>query len=143
MMERRQFLHRSCVACAGLTGLSMLLQACGTALPLLKTETTANRFSIPVNRFDELKTDMIIVRPKGLGNDVLVLKKNNEYKALLMKCTHEGVGLTATKDRIYCSAHGSVFSLEGQVIKEPALRPLQQFPTTISNGNLTILINES
>ena len=66
------------------------------------------------------------------------LAQSDTYKALYLKCTHEGVGLTPTTSKIFCSAHGSTFDLNGNVIKEPALRPLKSFPTEIVNNQIII-----
>lgn len=81
---------------------------------------------------------MVIVRGNGMENDILLIKKENAYKALYMKCTHEGIGLTATATKLVCPAHGSFFDLEGNALKEPAHIPLKQFPTEVENGNIFI-----
>ena len=137
-MDRRKFIQRGCSTCVGLTGLGFLLQSCGTALPVLKSVAENKTFVVPVSKFEELKTSLLLIRNSQLENDILLVKKDNAYKALFMKCTHEGVGLTATASKIVCSAHGSVFDFDGQVVKEPALRPLREFKTDITDNNIII-----
>ena len=50
---RRTFIKQSCTACMGFAGLSFLLQSCGVALPVVKTENVSNTLSVPLNKFDE------------------------------------------------------------------------------------------
>ena len=81
---------------------------------------------------------MIVVRSNSLENDILLVKNENVYKALYLKCTHEGIGLATTNKNIVCPAHGSMFDFNGNVLKEPALRPLQEFKTETVNDNIII-----
>ena len=118
-------------------GAGILLEGCSTALPLVKTSPKDKSLFVPINNFSDNK-NLLVVRSSDLENDILLVKKANVYTALYLKCTHEGVGLTATDKRIFCSAHGSAFDFEGNVLKEPALRPLQQFHTEVVNDNLVI-----
>ena len=121
----------------GLVGAGMLLESCAASLPLIKTSPKEQSLFIPLNKFSE-KDKMVVVRSSSLENDILLVKNENEYQALYLKCTHEGIGLTATGKNIVCPAHGSTFDFKGNVLKEPALRPLRQFHTEITNENIII-----
>ncbi len=118
-------------------GAGVLLESCSAGLPLVKAIPDNKSLSIPLNKFSE-KNNLLIVRSSGLENDILLIKNGSGYKALNLKCTHEGVGLTATDKKIFCSAHGSVFDFDGKVLKEPALRPLTEFHTETTNDNVII-----
>jgi Rieske Fe-S protein len=122
-----------------LMGADILLEGCSTGLPLIKTSSKDKSLNVPLTNFSENK-NQLVVRSSDLENDILLVKKDNVYTALYLKCTHEGVGLTATGKKIFCSAHGSVFDFEGNVLKEPALRPLQQFHTEVVNDHLVIYL---
>lgn len=135
MMERRDFIKQGCVACMAFMGAGVLLESCSPGLPLLKAATDNQTVSIPLTNFSG---NLLVVRSSSLENDILLIKKENGVKALNLKCTHEGVGLTATDKKIFCSAHGSVFDFDGKVIKEPALRPLKEFRTETTNENVII-----
>jgi len=134
-MERRNFIKRGCVACMAFMGAGVLLESCSPGLPLLKTAAENKTLSVPLNKFSG---NLLVVRGGGLENDILLVKNQNGYKALNLKCTHEGVGLTATDKKIFCSAHGSVFDFNGKVVKEPALRSLTEFRTETTNENIII-----
>jgi len=118
-------------------GAGVLLESCSAGLPLVKISPKDRSLFVPLNKFSD-KNNLLVVRCNNLENDILLVKNANEYKALYLKCTHEGVGLTATDKKILCSAHGSAFDFDGNVLKEPALRPLRQFHTEVINDNLVI-----
>lgn len=123
--------------CAGLIGAGLLLQGCGAGMPIFKTSVQNNQVEVPVSEFASGK-NMVVVRNAALENDILLVKKNDAYSALNLRCTHEGFGLTATDKKIICSAHGSTFDFDGNVLKEPALKPLKKFNTQISNDKIII-----
>ncbi|MGC4037749.1 MAG: Rieske (2Fe-2S) protein [Chitinophagaceae bacterium] len=136
-MERKDFIKQGCIACMAFMGAGVLLESCSPGLPLLKTTPVDSKsLSIPLTKFSS--GNLLVVRGNGLENDILLVKKENGYKALNLKCTHEGVGLTATDKKIFCSAHGSVFDFNGNVVKEPALRPLTEFRTETTNDSVII-----
>jgi Rieske Fe-S protein len=119
-----------------IVGTAVLLESC-SSLPMIKVNPQNKVLKVPVKDFTD-KSNLLVVRSKTLENDILLVKNENKYRALYLKCTHEGVGLTATDKKIYCTAHGSVFDFEGNVVKEPALRPLTQLPTEADNENIII-----
>lgn len=137
MTSRRDFIRTGCKHCAGMLGISMLLESCGTSVQLFKTNTQSNSISVPVTEFSDGK-NMVVVRAAGLENDILLVKREDHFNALNLKCTHEGYGLTPTSKRIVCSAHGSTFDFDGNVLKEPALKPLKKFNTEIISNNIII-----
>lgn len=63
---------------------------------------------------------------------------DRSYRAVLMRCTHKGVELRVTGDRLECSAHGSLFDSNGAVLEGPASSPLRVFPTTERDGRVFI-----
>lgn len=136
-MKRRFFIKNSCAACAGIITGGILLSGCASSLPMLKTSVDDNALIVPESKFTD-QNNMVIVRGTGMENDILLIKKDATYKALFMKCTHEGIGLTATSTKLICPAHGSIFDLEGNVLKEPAHIPLKHFNTDVKNGNIFI-----
>jgi len=74
--------------------------------------------------------------------DILLVKKSElEYNAIYMKCSHRENFVSATKTGLYCSEHGSTFDLDGNVTKEPALKPLKKFKTVLNNNSITIDLN--
>ena len=62
----------------------------------------------------------------------------NDYTALLMKCTHQGNELQASGDYLHCSAHGSEFNNKGVVAQGPAEKDLRSFKVTSDNEKIFI-----
>lgn len=138
MLTRRGFLKSGCAACLGLVSAGILLDSCSSALPLIKLKQENDHIlKVPVSNFSESQT-MLVVRSDSLENDILLTRKDGQYKALYLHCTHEGMALIPTSSKIYCNAHGSEFDLSGNVIKEPALKPLKQFRTELLNNEIII-----
>lgn len=144
MANRRDFIKTGCLACMGLTGISTVLEACSTPLQIVRnTALPANPkvLVIPVSKFTA-DTKMVILRNDGLDNDILLVKRQDSYKALLMSCTHEGYALTPTANKIYCNAHGSQYDLDGNVTKEPSLTPLTQYKTELINNIIHLYLDQ-
>jgi Rieske Fe-S protein len=141
-MDRRNFIKSSCALCAGALGagfISSTITGCAT-LPIYKAVTVKDKMSIPLSSFND--NNVLIVRNNKMESDILLVKKSeSEVSALLMNCTHQDNALTATKNGLFCPAHGSAFDLHGNVIKEPALNPLKKFKTEINNQVITINLN--
>ncbi|SEM29939.1 Ferredoxin subunit of nitrite reductase or a ring-hydroxylating dioxygenase [bacterium A37T11] len=141
MVTRRKFIKSSCAACIGMMGSGLLLEACASRFPLVKLTPSADQMiHVPLTSFLP-ESNMIIVRSKTLENDILLRKTADGYKALYLHCTHEGVALTPTPEKIFCHAHGSVFNLDGQVVQDPATDPLKQFKAELSNNEILIHIS--
>ncbi len=138
-MERRDFISKTCGACAGIATmglLSSLLQGC-TSLPVA-TATVDNKM-MRVSLATMMESKVMIVRNKSIDSDILLVKKGDEFKALKMTCTHQIQPLTATASGLYCSSHGSTFDLEGNATREPAVKPLKSYKTEKVNDNEIII----
>lgn len=141
-MNRRNFIHQSCVACvAAGAGISLLsLSSCSST----KVATAANEkgvLRIEASQFTA-DTKSLLIRDKQLEYDVLLIKiTETSYRALYMQCTHENNPVTYNSKGIYCLSHGSEFDMEGTVTLGPASRNLKQFPTQFENNSITIKIN--
>ncbi|GGH14369.1 QcrA and Rieske domain-containing protein [Mucilaginibacter phyllosphaerae] len=135
--SRRNFIKSGCAACVLAASGASFLESCSSPLPLVKAAgAKAGVVEVAANSFTA--GNMLVVRTKQLECDILLIKNGDAYKALYLRCTHEGVGLTPAANKIFCSAHGSVFDLDGKVVKEPALRPLQTYPTEVINNQIII-----
>jgi nitrite reductase/ring-hydroxylating ferredoxin subunit len=122
------------------TGLLSQLNSCAPALPTFKTKISGQSINVPISFFET--SNLAIVRDNQAEFDILLVKKNEElFEAIYMKCSHRENPLTATETGLYCSAHGSVFDLDGNVKKEPATAPLQKFPVDFDRTQGLISIN--
>ncbi len=137
-MQRRKFIQQGCFACMGLMAAGALMESCGTSAPLIvKPEVAENRIAVPLSSFSQ-NNNFVLVRNKALESDILLVKKEEGYKAIYMLCTHEGIELSVAGKKLVCPAHGSMFDFDGNVLREPALRPLKQFKTFVDKENIII-----
>ena len=143
-MNRKDFLKTCGFGClATITGIS-LLQSCSTS-QILSKEIKGSDILVPVSNFETVsngKTEYkkyVIIQNEILQFPICVYRFNEtEYKALLMKCTHQGAELQVYGDKLQCAAHGSEFSNIGTVESGPANTDLRNFPITIENNILKI-----
>lgn len=141
MESRRDFIKHSCKLCLGglaMGWLSTQLSSCAS-LPVLKVENEKGLLTIPVSSFTE-KNNLLIVRNNKLEYDILLVKSGNVYTALQMKCTHQDNPLTVNSSGLFCASHGSVFDLNGNVMKEPALQALKKYSTQVNESSILITI---
>ena len=86
-----------------------------------------------------LQRDYIIVRNAALQFPIYLYKfSDEEYSALLMKCSHQGNELQASGDHLHCPAHGSEFNNKGLVAQGPAEDNLRSFKVTPMGDKLFI-----
>ena len=138
-MDRRKFIKDTCTVCIGSAFTGMLLSGCTGSANLYKTSAENGQLQIPLSEFIENKYR--IIRSSSLSHDVFVYKKSeNEFMAVLMRCTHRDAPVQYTSGGLVCNEHGSRFSYEGIVLKEPATEKLKTFPVTTNNTHLIINI---
>jgi Rieske Fe-S protein len=135
-MQRREFIKSSCAVCFSGIAVSSLFTACST-LPLVKINSEEDKILVPAEKM--LNTNAILLRTSRLPYDILLQKKaGSTYTALYLKCTHQDQPLVATEKTIYCTSHGSAFDMEGNVLKEPALKTLEKFSTSVKDNMIYI-----
>ena len=121
------------------TGLLLpALSGCGPgAYQVFNAVPADDKITVPADSF--AKGPLVLVRPKGWYYSI-ALRKNadNNYSALLLKCTHQDNQLTASSDGYSCSLHGSTFNQNGQVTKGPAERALTAYKVTIETDSIII-----
>lgn len=94
---------------------------------------------MPITSFGE--NNYVIVRTNKLSYDIFISKKpDNQYKAILMKCSHRDAPVNYTSGGLVCNEHGSRFNFEGEVLKAPATTSLQTIPIDLNQSHLIIKI---
>ena len=107
-----------------------------------------NGISVMKSEFTFMKKDQlqtrsyIIVRNDALQFPIYLyhLSENN-YSALLMKCTHQGTELQAAGDHLHCPGHGSEFNNKGMVTEGPAETALRSFKVTTDPDKVFIYLS--
>ena len=126
----------------------------GPVLPLLAGcqstfyttgQMESNGISILKSDFTYLKKDQpvqrnyVIVRNDAMQFPIYVYRFSDEdFSAMLMKCTHQGNELQASGDHLHCSAHGSEFNNRGIVAQGPAEENLRTFKVSTEGNRIFI-----
>lgn len=119
------------MGCLGVFASNLLLQGCvGTRYISGKIE--GSFISVHEDAFLNADKDYlkhVVVQNDALRYPIVVFRfDSNQYKALLMKCSHQGTELQVFGDRLQCPAHGSEFTNTGNVQNGPADSALRSFP---------------
>lgn len=124
------------MGCIGIAILPPLFTSCQSTHYTTGT-LEKNGITVLKSEFTIIKKDQseirqyIIVRNESLEFPLYVYRfSENEYSALLMKCTHQGNEVQASGDHLHCSAHGSEFNNKGFVAQGPAEENLRSFKVT-------------
>ncbi len=128
------------MACAGILLGASLLESCA-GVKYAKGTLNDNGMLLDPKEFDNSKGShrYVVVRHDDLLFPICVYHiAENEYSALLMKCSHQGAELQVSGDQLTCPAHGSEFDKWGKVTQSPASAPLRTFPVSMVNGQLFI-----
>jgi Rieske Fe-S protein len=145
-MDRNTFLKTCGLACLG--GLGVVLPACGS-IRRVRGDIVVDNLVLPLDQFESRKggntvfKDSLIVYHEILKYPVCVYRiTDREYRALWMRCTHQGTELQVFGDRLQCPAHGSEFDSSGLVRNGPAAEKLRTFPVDIENNQLKISLKK-
>lgn len=135
-MNRRKFLQRAGTATAGVACVACLGSCVAGA-----NSVTGPAASVDFTLDLAATTNAALLTTGGslLTQGVLVIKSASGYVAVSSTCTHDGVRLQyRSSGDIYCSAHGSVFSLDGAVVQGPARSALAKYQTSLSGQSLRV-----
>ena len=115
------------------------LASCGTTQKGFKTTVADHKITVPLTLFDNGNTQ--IISPKNYEYEIAVQKgADNNFQALLLRCTHQNNQLVPTGTGYTCTLHGSQYDKQGKVKKGPAERPLPVLNTETTPLNLIIYI---
>lgn len=139
-MERKAFIKSCGMACVGGVLLGGLLEGCSSKM--VPGTVAGSDLVLPVNAFltksGKYKTYVVVSNDQLKFPICLYRFSEDNYSAVLMRCTHQGAELQVFGDRLQCPAHGSEFDDHGVVKTGPATTNLRTFPVTIQNNQINI-----
>ncbi len=92
-------------------------------MDVLHTTITNNTLLIPLSELEGKES--LIVKSKSSEYDIAMIKqKSEEWKALLMMCTHQSNPVHFDGDSFRCKVHFSEFNKDGIPFSGPARKPL-------------------
>lgn len=144
-MHRKEFLKSCGFACLGSLSISALIQGC-TPFKQINAPIVNNQLQIPLTAFIQKSKNggtqfrrYVVARNERLNYPVVVYRNaDNDYSALLLRCSHQFNELNVNGDLLTCPAHGSEFNTKGEVLRGPAEMQLRSFPAFIESQNLYI-----
>ncbi|MCD6010695.1 MAG: Rieske (2Fe-2S) protein [Flavipsychrobacter sp.] len=139
-MDRRKFIKAGCISCVSVSLLSTLVQSC-KSVKYVSGNMEANGISVSLKDFETKngQRPYVIVQHPDMQYPICVYNTgNNNYSALLMRCTHQGAELQVSGDQLTCPAHGSAFDKYGKVLQSPAAENLRTFPVSVAEQSLLI-----
>lgn len=135
-MDRKEFIKTCGYSCLSIIGFSAALQAC---TPTKYMQSTLRGQQLTLNKTDFIKDKngskkyrhYIIVKTESLNFPIVLYRHSDmDYRALLLQCPHQSMELNVNGDLITCSAHGSEFNNNGEVMQGPAEQALKQYLVT-------------
>jgi Rieske Fe-S protein len=139
-MERKVFIKTCGMACMGGMLLGTVLEGCSSKM--VPGTMAGSDLVLPtaafLNKNGKYKS-YVVVQNDRLKNPICLYRFGDDnYSAVLMRCTHQGAELQVFGDRLQCPAHGSEFDDHGVVKTGPATTNLRTFPVTIQNNQINI-----
>jgi cytochrome b6-f complex iron-sulfur subunit len=132
--------------------LATLLPACGggsptspsspaATLPVVAGQFSGSRVQIPVAGSPLTDVGGAVLVQSVAGMFLLARTSASSFSAVDAICSHESCTITGASGDIYvCPCHGSRYSRSGKVMAGPATASLRQFPTTFTDGTVTIAL---
>lgn len=147
-MDRKKFITQCGLTCLGSITSISLLQGCG-AVRFISGDIVGDNLVVELSDFEKKPAGekqfkkYIVVENDLLKYPVCVYRfSENEYTALLMRCTHQGTELQVFGDKLQCPAHGSEFDNKGNIRNGPADVGLRVLPVNIENNQLKISLKK-
>ena len=80
------------------------------------------------------------IRTEATGELLYVLRpEDGSYVALSPICTHQGCTVQVAGQYLECPCHGSIYTLEGLVVRGPAEAPLRRLPARVADDVVLII----
>ena len=138
MTTRRDFLKAVCGVSALAAGPVLLADAANAADGI--TRKANGQVVVTVSKVPGLaKVGGTVTIGSVKGTPVAVVRTGRRtYRALDLRCTHQGVTVGKNGSAWACPAHGSRFAGNGTVTQGPAQRSLATVPSSFANGRLTV-----
>lgn len=151
-ITRRQFCTGACQVASGAT-LATLVAACSGGGSPTSPSGNPTKLGVSTGRFTGTGVQVSVAGTAlaDTGGAVLVESTAgvfllarvgaNAFSAIDAVCSHESCTVTGADGSSYvCPCHGSRYSRSGEVLQGPARAALRQFPTTFSEGTVTIAL---
>lgn len=91
-----------------------------------------------------LDSKVIVVQVSELEYPIFIVQKDEDnYHALSVRCTHQGCHVRPKGNFLTCPCHGSIYDLNGKVIRGPAKAPLQSFDVEVAANGIDVIVKRN
>ncbi len=137
-MRRKEFINRCMMLTAGCISVDVLTGC--TSLPIV-SHTREGSTAI-VNKSSFENKEYVLIEVDELPAPIFISRQSEEeYAAVLLKCTHRGCQVQPAGEIMECPCHGSRYSRTGSVIRGPAPKDLVQYPTEVTVDSIRVLVS--
>jgi menaquinol-cytochrome c reductase iron-sulfur subunit len=153
-VRRRKFFRRMIGFCAGVIGAGLAIPLLGYVIsPAFKRREqpwveVGKLDELPVGeptQLDHLQTVQDGWRATTSHKAVWAIKQTDGRLTVFSPlCPHIGCGYRwdGQDRKFHCPCHGSVYSMNGQVLGGPAPRPLDELPNKVEEGRVLVMYKE-
>ncbi len=144
MMDRRNFLQKTGMACMSMCALQLFVQSCSNVQYVSGTlsgkQIIVKKADFIIKQKDKLiDRSFVLVKHETLNFPICIYKvSENLYSALYLQCSHQGCEVNAYTTQLICPCHGSEFDTTGKVLQGPAETDLHQFAVTTNVENIIV-----
>ena len=137
-MRRKEFINRCMMLAAGCVSVDVLAGC--TSLPIVSHVRDGSKAIVTKSSFAD--KEYVLIEVDELPAPVFISRQNEEeYAAVLLKCTHRGCQVQPAGEIMECPCHGSRYSRTGSVIRGPAPKDLVQYPTEVTGDSIRVLVS--
>jgi len=140
-LSRRDFMNFAW----GATGVLAMSELSIIGLKFLSPLATDGEFGgvFELGLYDQFPSGS--VTPVEAGRFYLVRLEDGGFLAIYRRCTHLGcaVPFDQASNQFICPCHGSAFTTEGDVLNQPAPRPLDLFTLSIDDAGEIVIDTSS
>jgi len=107
--------------------------------------STGEKVTIPLSKIKSLGSVGGSARLKIKDRAFLLVRDSKDaIRAFSPSCTHQKTTLKYNhkKRRMECPSHGSLFDLQGSVLKGPASKPLPTYEAVLTEGRIILNLEE-
>lgn len=144
-MDRKDFIKNVGYTCIGGSAIVALLQSCASSNYFAQNVLSENQIAVKKTEFVKvekgktLQRKYVLIKTTVFDFPICIYKLSEQnYSALLLKCTHKGCELKPHGDYLSCPCHGSEFSSTGTVQNPPAEENLKTFHVKTDNDNIYV-----
>lgn len=120
----------------GVAGVTAAAELTLAGLKFLSPRSVAGEFGGTFNLGDYNQYPAGSVTPVEAGRFYLVRLEDGGFLAVYRRCTHLGCAVPFDQGarRFICPCHGSEFTMEGDLLNQPAPRPLDLFELSLTES---------